>query len=86
MSSLLLLGQIVLSDSASHAAALSGVTEAFSNEPFLLPAAPLALKPQATSLGSVPVWVLTSTLQLMEILPRSKLIPHDSTRFIVNAF
>lgn len=86
MSSLLLLGQNVLSDSASQAAVLWGVTKAFSNEPFLLPAALLALKLQATSPGSVPVWVLTATLQLMEILPRSKLIPHESTRYIFNAF
>lgn len=50
-----LLSQVVLSDSASHAAAvLWGVTKDFSNEPFLFPAAPLALKPQATSPGSGP--------------------------------
>lgn len=35
-------------DSASHAAVLPGVTTVFSNEPSLLPAAPLGLKPQAT--------------------------------------
>lgn len=48
-SSLLLLSQAVLPDSGPHAAVLWGVTRDFSNEPFLLPAAPLALKPGATS-------------------------------------